>query len=97
MPPDFPPRQPAAIYSLCAQGFSGYPKGAALFFKDRTMNLWDAVQCAQHMGISRQHFVDRVSKLPSFPAAVVDFSPRSRRWRAADVMSWAGKRQRAAA
>ena len=61
------------------------------------MNLWDAAQCAQHMGISRQHFVDRVSKLPSFPRPAVDFSPRSRQWRAGDVMSWAGKRQRAAA
>ena len=61
------------------------------------MNLWDAAQCAAHMGISRQHFVDRVSKLTSFPRPAVDFSPRSRQWRAGDVMSWAGKRQRAAA
>ena len=93
----FPAAPASALSSLCAQGFSGCPKGAALFFKDRTMNLWDAAQCAAHMGISRQHFVDRVSKLPSFPRPAVDFSPRSRQWRAGDVMSWAGKRQMAAA
>ena len=93
----FPAAPASALSSLCAQGFAGCPNGAALFFKDRTMNLWDAAQCAAHMGISRQHFVDRVSKLPSFPRPVVDFSPRSRQWRAVEVMAWAAKRQRAAA
>jgi hypothetical protein len=38
----FPAAPASALSSLCAQGFSGYPKGAALFFttdtKDLTMN-----------------------------------------------------------
>lgn len=61
------------------------------------MNNWTPAQCAQYLGVSQQHFVDRISKLTSFPRPAIDFSPRSRQWRAGEVMAWAAKRQRAAA
>lgn len=57
------------------------------------MNEIDAAGAASLLGVSRQHFVDRISKLPDFPRPVVAFTARSRRWRYADVLAWRGKRR----
>jgi predicted DNA-binding transcriptional regulator AlpA len=54
-------------------------------------NEIDAGQVAELLGVSRQHFTDRISKRADFPKPVVNFSPRSRRWRHADVLAWRGR------
>ncbi len=51
-------------------------------------NEIDAGQVAQLLNVSRQHFTDRISKRPDFPRPVVNFSPRSRRWRFDEVLRW---------
>lgn len=51
-------------------------------------NEIDAAQAAQLLGVSRQHFTDRISKRPDFPKPCVNFSPRSRRWRYDEVLRW---------
>lgn len=61
------------------------------------MNEIDAAAAAALLGVSRQHFTDRIAKRPDFPRPVVNFSPRSRRWRYADVLKWRqGDQKRAA-
>lgn len=59
-------------------------------------NELDAGQAAQLLGVSRQHFTDRISKRKDFPRPVVNFSPRSRRWRYGDVLAWRSKNAQAA-
>lgn len=59
-------------------------------------NEIDAGQAAQLLGVSRQHFTDRISKRPDFPKPVVNFSPRSRRWRYGDVLTWRSRNAQAA-
>jgi predicted DNA-binding transcriptional regulator AlpA len=49
-------------------------------------NEIDAGQAAELLGVSRQHFTDRIAKRKDFPKPVADFSPRSRKWRMADVL-----------
>lgn len=61
------------------------------------MNEIDAAAAASLLGVSRQHFTDRIAKRPDFPRPVVNFSPRSRRWRYADVLKWRQGGQRQAA
>ena len=61
------------------------------------MNEIDAAACAALLGVSRQHFTDRIAKRQDFPRPVVDFSPRSRRWRYADVLRWRQGGQKKAA
>ena len=51
-------------------------------------NEIDAGQVAQLLGVSRQHFTDRISKRADFPKPCVNFSPRSRRWRYDEVLRW---------
>lgn len=51
-------------------------------------NEIDASAVAQLLGVTRQHFTDRISKKPDFPKPVVNFSARSRRWRFDEVMRW---------
>lgn len=51
-------------------------------------NEIDAGKVAQLLGVSRQHFTDRISKRSDFPRPVVNFSPRSRRWRFDEVLRW---------
>lgn len=51
-------------------------------------NEIDAAQVAQVLGVSRQHFTDRISEKPDFPKPVVNFSARSRRWRYDQVLRW---------
>jgi predicted DNA-binding transcriptional regulator AlpA len=48
----------------------------------------DASQVAQLLGVTRQHFTDRISKRTDFPKPCVNFSPRSRRWRHDEVLRW---------
>jgi predicted DNA-binding transcriptional regulator AlpA len=54
--------------------------------------IWTADQCADYLGMSRRHYVDRVSKTWGFPAAIklpTDNGSRSYdRWYAADVQQW---------
>lgn len=53
----------------------------------------DAGEVALLLGVTRQHFVDRISKRLDFPKPVVNWSPRARRWKHSDVLRW---RERAA-
>lgn len=53
-------------------------------------NEIDAGTVAQLLGVTRQHFTDRISKRPDFPKPVVNFSPKSRKWRFDEVMRWRG-------
>lgn len=52
-------------------------------------NTIDSAQAAAALGVTRQHFTDRLCKKPGFPAPVINFSQRSRRWRLQDVLAWA--------
>jgi predicted DNA-binding transcriptional regulator AlpA len=51
-------------------------------------NEIDASQVAQLLGVTRQHFTDRISKRADFPRPCVNFSARSRRWRYDEVLRW---------
>lgn len=51
-------------------------------------NEIDAGQVAQLLGVSRGYFTDKLSKKPGFPKPVVNFSPRSRRWRYDEILRW---------
>lgn len=57
--------------------------------------IWTADQCADYLGISRRHFVDRVSKQWRFPAAIklpTDTGSRGHdRWHAVDIQAWVSK------
>lgn len=61
--------------------------------------IWNADQCADYLGISRRHFVDKVSKLWGFPAAIklpTDTGSRGHdRWHAADIQSWVSQHKKA--
>lgn len=46
----------------------------------------DAGQAAALMGVSRRHFVDRLSKHPSFPKPSTNVSNKTRLWRYADLL-----------
>lgn len=55
------------------------------------MTQWiDSKQAAKLLDVTRAHFTDRLSKRPDFPAPVINFSQRSRKWRLSDVLAWAG-------
>lgn len=51
--------------------------------------IWDSEDCAQYFKCSRRHFVDRISKEPSFPEPVKNLSCR---WLMTDVLKWASTR-----
>lgn len=61
--------------------------------------IWTADQCAEYLGISRRHFVDRVSKAWEFPAAIklpTDNGSRGHdRWYAAEIQKWVGEQKKA--
>tara|TARA_R110000868_G_scaffold211349_2_gene461420 strand:- start:1144 stop:1329 length:186 start_codon:yes stop_codon:yes gene_type:complete len=59
-------------------------------------NEIDAGTVSQLLGVSRQHFTDRISKRPDFPKPVVNFSPKSRKWRFDEVMRWRERASQAA-
>ncbi|MEL4181197.1 helix-turn-helix transcriptional regulator [Roseateles sp. PN1] len=54
-------------------------------------NEIDAGTVAQLLGVTRQHFTDRIAKKKGFPQPVVNFSPKSRRWRYDEVLRWRSK------
>lgn len=57
------------------------------------MSEIDSAMAAQILGISRQHFTDRISKRPDFPQPVTVISRRTKRWRYQDVLRFKeGKR-----
>lgn len=57
------------------------------------MSEIDSAMAAQILGISRQHFTDRISKRPDFPPPVTVISRRTKRWRYSDVLRFKeGKR-----
>lgn len=61
--------------------------------------IWNADQCAEYLGISRRHYVDRVSKTWGFPAAIrlpTETGSRGHdRWYAADVQEWVSQHKKA--
>ena len=61
--------------------------------------IWSAEQCAEYLGISRRHFVDRVSKIWGFPTAIrlpTDTGSRGHdRWYAIDVQNWVEQQKKA--
>ena len=61
--------------------------------------IWNADQCAEYLGISRRHYVDRVSKTWGFPAAIklpTDGGSRGHdRWYASDVQNWVAQHKKA--
>lgn len=59
--------------------------------------LWTPDDCARYFGIARWTFVNRVSKMPSFPAPHVELSRRMRRWLPEDVKDWCHRTGRRAA
>lgn len=60
--------------------------------------IWTADQCAEYMGMSRRHFVDKVSKTWGFPAAIklpTETGSRGHdRWHAIDVQSWVSQHKK---
>ena len=54
------------------------------------MSQWiDSQKAAELLGVTREHFTDRLSKRPDFPAPVINFSQRSKKWMLSDVLAWA--------
>ncbi len=53
-----------------------------------SLDLVDAGQIAQILRCSRQHVVDRVTKLAGFPRPAVNLSRKTRSWDRDDVMSF---------
>lgn len=51
-------------------------------------NEIDPGMAAQLLGVTRQHFTDRISKRPDFPKPVVNHSSRRRKWRFDEVMRY---------
>jgi predicted DNA-binding transcriptional regulator AlpA len=60
-------------------------------------SLWTPDDCARYLGIARWTFVNRVSKMPTFPKPHVELSRRMRRWLAEDVREWTHRTGRKAA
>jgi len=61
--------------------------------------IWTPDQCAEYLGISRRHFVDKVSKSWKFPAAIklpTDTGTRGQdRWYAVDIQAWVSSHKKA--
>lgn len=60
--------------------------------------IWTADQCADYLGISRRHYVDKVSKTWGFPAAIklpTEIGSRGHdRWYAVDVQQWVSQHKK---
>jgi hypothetical protein len=56
--------------------------------------LWDADRCASWFGCARWTFVNRISKLPSFPRPHIETSRHFRRWLPQDVKDFKYRRGR---
>lgn len=60
--------------------------------------IWTPEQCAEYLGVSKLHFVNRVSKTYEFPAPIKLPSEGGRghsRWYAADVQEWVATHKKA--
>lgn len=62
----------------------------------KPVNKLDATKAAELLGVSRKHFVDRLSKRHDFPRPFIAVSRRTRFWRVEDLMKWAQTPKRAA-
>ncbi len=60
--------------------------------------IWTADHCADYLGVSRRHYVDRLSKTWGFPAAIklpTDTGSRGHdRWYAAEVQQWVAQNKK---
>ena len=55
--------------------------------------LWSAEACAQYLGYTRAHFLQRIACLPDFPHCHrIGQGDKGRRWKASDVIEWAESR-----
>lgn len=60
--------------------------------------IWTAKQCADYLGMSQRHFVDRVSKSYNFPSPIKLPSEGGKGhavWYAAEIQDWVAKHKRA--
>ena len=62
----------------------------------KNADILDATQVAQLLGVSRAHFVARISKRHDFPPPRIIVSRQTRFWHIQDVLKWAEKPKRAA-
>lgn len=53
-----------------------------------TIKLIDSAEIAAMLGVSRDHAVARITKLPDFPEPAVNLSQKLRRWNLAEVQRW---------
>lgn len=67
--------------------------------RDQKKELWTPDDCAAYLEVARWTFVNRISKLPTFPKPKVELSRRMRRWDPEDIRDWQfsyrGSRRRA--
>lgn len=60
--------------------------------------IWSADNCADYLGVSRRHYVDKVSKTWGFPAAIklpTETGSRGHdRWYAVDVQQWVAQHKK---
>jgi predicted DNA-binding transcriptional regulator AlpA len=61
--------------------------------------IWTGKQCADYLGISEKHFVDRLSKSFNFPEPIKLPSETGRRghsrWYATEIMNWVSQHKQA--
>ena len=70
----------AAIDRLSAAVLSGIPAHK---------RLWTADGCAQYLGYSKSHFLQKIACRPDFPRPhQVGDGDKGRRWKASDVIDW---------
>lgn len=69
--------------------------------KAKADELWTATEVAEHLGYSRRHVVDRLSKNPNFPAPIVVPTKTGegcrKLWHRERIISWDGQKTRRAA
>jgi predicted DNA-binding transcriptional regulator AlpA len=49
---------------------------------------WTPEECADYLSVARWTFVNRISKLPTFPRPKIEVSRRMRRWSPDEVRDW---------
>lgn len=61
--------------------------------------IWDAKRCAEYLGVTEKHFVDKLSKCYGFPTAIqLPSSTGTRgqkRWHAKDITEWVTNQKKA--
>lgn len=58
---------------------------------DTALNTADI---AQLLGCTRAHATNRITKMPDFPAPIIDLSERMRWWSLASIQGWLLKRNK---